>query len=393
MTNVTTLASEIYLDYAASSPVDPRVLQKMMDCLSSKAGIGNPGSSHIFGKMASESIALAREDLASLINARPDRLIFTSGATESNNLALKGVMEAYQYQGKHMITCQTEHRSVLDTCQYLSQKGSRVTYLKPLPDGLIDLEMLEHAIGSDTVLISIMQVNNETGVIQDIPAIAALAKRRGILLHVDAAQSLGKLPIDVESLGLDFMSLSAHKMYGPKGIGALYIKKETCDPKLRLIAQLHGGGQEGALRAGTLPTHQIVGFGKASKLAKENLETDQTRIKYLSDKFLKSLLNLPVVMNGHLKARIPNIVNICFANIEEEHLMVGLKPLAISSAAACSASSHDPSHVLKAMGLRSELAKRSIRFSFGRFTTENEIDKALAIIQGVIYEHRNITCE
>jgi len=373
-------ASLIYLDYAAAGPVDPRVFEKMIPYLSWEAeGCGNASATHGFGLKARAAIEQAREAVAQLVNTDPKSIIWTSGATESNNLAIKGIAEFYKRQGRHIVTCQTEHRTVLDSCAYLVRQGFEVTYLKPKPDGLIELCDLEAALRKDTLLVSIMQINNETGVVQDIAAIGELTRSRGIFLHVDAAQSVGKIPIDLRRLPVDLMSFSAHKMYGPKGIGALYINHT---PRVRLLPQLHGGGQEGGLRSGTLPTHQIVGMGEAFRIASDVMVEEAARLKKLGETFWLGIRDLPGVrLNGHPIFRVPWIVNVCFQTLEKTQLMNQLQALAISTASACSAATLETSHVLRSMGLRNELAHRSIRFSLGRYTTLEEIERAIAWVR------------
>jgi cysteine desulfurase len=370
----------IYLDYAATTPVDPRVIDKMVSQLSQTSGrYGNASASHSYGTVASAVIEEARQSVASLVNAKSNCIIWTSGATESNNLSLKGVAEFYKRYGNHIITSQTEHRSILDTCAYLARQGFEITYLKPLSDGLIDIAQLEAAIRSDTILISIMHVNNETGVIQDIASIGQLARQKGIFFHVDAAQSVGKIPIDVQALPIDLMSFSAHKLYGPKGIGALYVSDL---PRIRLTPQHHGGGQERGMRAGTLPTHQIAGMGEAFRIASDEGLIEAQRLQTLQNCLWLGIRDLPgVYLNGHASLRMPGIINIRFEGMEKERLMSCLLPLlAVSSASACAAATLETSYVLSAMGLRSELAHRSIRFSIGRYTTIEEIERTIELI-------------
>lgn len=370
----------IYFDYASTTPIDARVAAKMANFLTKEGVFGNPASKHAFGKPASIAVEEAREQVASLVNAKPECLIWTSGATESNNLAIKGVAEFSQRRGRHIITSQTEHRSVLDVCTYLMQRGFEVTFLKPNPHGIIEPEMVLNALKSDTILVSLMHVNNEIGVIQDIQTIANITRERGILFHVDAVQSTGKLPINLNECPIDLMSFSAHKLYGPKGIGALYV----CDnPKARLVPLLHGSGQEQNLRSGTLPTHQIVGMGEAYRIAKTEMPQELPRLKALQTKFWEGLKTLPgVYLNGHPTERVPTVINIRFQNMEKEDLMRGLETLAFSTSSSCTASNHlETSHVLRAMGLHNELAHRSLRFSFGRDTTEEEIKQAVLLIQ------------
>ncbi len=374
----------IYLDYAATTPVDPYVAQKMAECLSREGIFGNPASQHAFGLKAQEKVEESRKNIANLINTVPRNLLFTSGATEANNLAIKGVAKFYQSRGKHIVTCKTEHKAVLDVCQQLEREGFSVTYLDVKPNGLIDREIFEAALRSDTVLVSMMQVNNETGVIQNIQAMGEITRERGIFLHVDAAQSLGKIPMDVQQLPVDLMSFSAHKIYGPKGIGALYVGD---NPRVRLNAEMQGGDQERGMRAGTLATHQIVGFGEAAKMAVENVNQIKTgevnHIKACRDQFWASLGALPgVVLNSDLAVCVPHILNVGFnQNILSRLLKQGL---AISNGAACNTLTIEPSHVLRAMGLSQVEADCSIRFSFGRFTTAEEITAAVEMIGEII---------
>jgi len=369
----------IYLDYAATTPVDPRVAQKMGDCLSAEGSFGNPASLHPFGTEALEKVENARKYIARLLHVAARQIIFTSGATEANNLAIKGVADFYLERGKHIVTLQTEHPAVLDTCAYLERKGFSVTYLRPKKNGLLDFDVFEAALREDTILVSIMHVNNETGVIQDIDSIGRITRRRGIFFHVDAAQSVGKIPIDLQKLKVDLMSLSAHKIYGPKGIGALYINDT---PRVRLIPQLHGGGQERKMRAGTLATHQIIGMGEACRILLEDLGADLIKIKKLRDLFWEGIKNLPATfLNVELDTTLPSILNVRFESMEKQALITAFKRLAFSTASACNSTSIEPSHVLRAMGYNDKEADHSFRFSFGRFTTIEEIEEAVAIIQ------------
>ncbi|RQW62292.1 IscS subfamily cysteine desulfurase [Vibrio viridaestus] len=363
----------IYLDYSATCPVDTRVAEKMVQYMTMDGVFGNPASrSHRYGWQAEEAVDTAREHIANLLNADPREIVFTSGATESDNLAIKGAAHFYGKKGKHVITCKTEHKAVLDTCRQLEREGYEVTYLEPETNGLIDMNKLESAMRDDTVLVSIMHVNNEIGVIQDIAAIGELCRERKIIFHVDAAQSAGKLPIDVQELKVDLISLSAHKIYGPKGIGALYVRRK---PRIRLEAQMHGGGHERGFRSGTLATHQIVGMGEAFRIAKEEMQQDYDHAKQLRDRLLNNLKDLEALtINGDLEQRLPQNLNISFAFVEGESLLMSLKDLAVSSGSACTSASLEPSYVLRALGLDDELAHSSIRFSFGRYTTEEEID-------------------
>lgn len=377
----------IYLDYSATCPVDPRVAEKMMQCLTMDGIFGNPASrSHRYGWQAEEAVDTAREQIADLINADPREIIFTSGATESDNLAIKGVAHFYQKQGKHLITCRTEHKAVLDPMRQLEREGYEVTYLEPESDGLISLDKLAAAMRDDTILVSIMHVNNEIGVIQDIAAIGELCRSRKVVFHVDAAQSAGKLPIDVQSMKVDLISISAHKIYGPKGIGALYVRRK---PRIRLEAQMHGGGHERGFRSGTLATHQIVGMGEACRIAKLEMDKDYQHALQLRDRLLSGVKNMEAVtVNGSLEQRLPNNLNISFAYVEGESLLMSLKDIAVSSGSACTSASLEPSYVLRALGLNDELAHSSIRFSFGRFTTEEEVDYAIGLIHDAVNKLR-----
>ncbi|MBI1425531.1 MAG: IscS subfamily cysteine desulfurase [Gammaproteobacteria bacterium] len=373
------MKTPIYFDYSATTPVDPRVAKKICDCLTLDGNFGNPASrSHSFGWNAEKAVEQARADVASLVNADPKEIVFTSGATESDNLAIKGAAYFYKKKGKHIITCKTEHKAVLDTCRILERDGYEVTYLDPEPNGLIDLEKFKAALRDDTILVSIMHVNNEIGVIQDIKTIGEITRERNIIFHVDAAQSAGKVPIDLQDLKVDLMSFSAHKIYGPKGIGALYVCRK---PRVRLEPQMHGGGHERGFRSGTLPTHQIVGMGEAFRLAKEEMAADNERIRMLRDRLLKGLGSIEeMYINGDMEQRIPHNLNISFNFVEGESLMMALKDLAVSSGSACTSASLEPSYVLRALGRSDELAHSSIRFSLGRFTTEEEIDHAITQI-------------
>lgn len=380
----------IYLDYSATCPVDPRVAEKMMQCLTMDGLFGNPASrSHRFGWQAEEAVDLARNQVADLIGADPREIVFTSGATESNNLAIKGVAHFYASKGKHIITSKTEHKAVLDTCRQLEREGFEVTYLEPMPNGLFTLEMIENAMRDDTILVSIMHVNNEIGVVQNIAAIGELCRSRKILLHVDAVQSVGKIPVDVEALKVDLLSVSAHKVYGPKGIGALFVRRK---PRVRLEAQMHGGGHERGMRSGTLPTHQIVGMGEAFRIAKEEMASEGERILALRQRLWNGIKDIEAVyINGDLDQRVPGNLNVSFAYVEGESLIMALKDLAVSSGSACTSASLEPSYVLRALGLNDELAHSSIRFSMGRFTTEEEIDYAVKLIRDSIGRLREMS--
>ena len=380
----------IYLDYAATTPVDPRVAEKMMQCLTMDGNFGNPASrSHRFGWQAEEAIDQARHDIAALINADPREIVFTSGATESNNLAIKGAANFYSKKGKHIITAKTEHKAVLDTCRELERQGFEVTYMDVEDNGLLDLDKLAATMRDDTVLVSIMHVNNELGVVQDIAKIGEMCRERKIMFHVDGAQSAGKIEVDLQALKVDFMSFSAHKIYGPKGIGALYVRRK---PRARLEAQMHGGGHERGMRSGTLPTHQIVGMGEAFRIAKEDFATDHARIDTLRQRLIDGVMDIEeVYFNGTQKQSVPGIVNISFNYIEGESLLMALKDIAVSSGSACTSASLEPSYVLRALGRNDELAHSSIRFSIGRFTTEEEIDYTVNLIKGSISRLREMS--
>ena len=380
----------IYLDYSSTTPVDPRVAEKMKDCLTKEGNFGNPASrSHYFGWVAEEAVDIARNQIADLVNADPREIVFTSGATESNNLAIKGAATFYQKRGKHIITLKTEHKAVLDSTRQLEREGFEVTYMMPEPNGLVDLDKLQAEMRDDTVLISIMHVNNEIGVIQDIAAIGQICRERKIIFHVDAAQSTGKIPIDLQELNVDLMSFSAHKTYGPKGIGALYVSRK---PRVRIEAQMHGGGHERGMRSGTLATHQIVGMGEAFRLAKEEMATENQRIKMLRDKLYNGVKDIEAVyLNGDADHRVAHNLNISFAYVEGESLIMALKDMAVSSGSACTSASLEPSYVLRALGLTDELAHSSIRFSIGRFTTEEEIDYVTDVIRSAIDKLREMS--
>lgn len=380
----------IYLDYSATTPVDERVAEVMCSYLTREGVFGNPASrSHAFGWEAEAAVEEARKHIADLVGANPKEIVFTSGATESDNLAIKGVAHFYKKKGKHIVTCKTEHKAVLDTCRQLEREGYEVTYLDPEPDGLVDLGKLEAALRDDTILVSIMHVNNEIGVIQDIAAIGELCRNKKILFHVDAAQSPGKVPINLEELKVDLMSFSAHKVYGPKGIGALYVQRK---PRVRLEAQMHGGGHERGMRSGTLATHQIVGMGEAFRIAREEMETENRRIHVLRDRLWNGLKDMEeVYVNGDLDQRIPGNINISFNFVEGESLLMALKDLAISSGSACTSASLEPSYVLRALGRNDELAHSSIRFSIGRFTTEQDVDFTIEHVRGAVEKLRELS--
>jgi cysteine desulfurase len=369
----------IYLDYSATTPVDPRVAEKLCAFLTLDGEFGNPASrSHQFGWHAEAAVEEARAHVAALIGADPKEIVWTSGATESDNLAIKGVASFYNKKGKHLVTCKTEHKAVLDTCRNLEREGFEVTYLDPEPNGLINLEKLKSAIRPDTLLVSIMHVNNEIGVIQDIAAIGKIARERGVLFHSDAAQSAGKIPIDVNTMNVDLMSLSAHKVYGPKGIGALYVRRK---PRVRLEAQMHGGGHERGMRSGTLPTHQCVGMGEAFRIAKAEMAQESERLRRLRDRLYQGLKGMEeVYVNGDMEHRIAGNLNISFNFVEGESLIMALKDIALSSGSACTSASLEPSYVLRALGRNDELAHSSLRFTLGRFTTPEEIDYTVKLV-------------
>ncbi|OFV35327.1 cysteine desulfurase IscS [Neisseria sp. HMSC15C08] len=378
----------VYLDYAATTPVDKRVAEKMIPYLTET--FGNPASnSHAFGWTAEEAVEKARADIAALINADPKEIVFTSGATESDNLAIKGAANFYKTKGKHLITVKTEHKAVLDTMRELERQGFEVTYLGVQENGLIDLEELKAAIRDDTILISVMWVNNEIGLVQDIPAIGEICRERKIIFHVDAAQACGKVPVDVEAAKVDLLSMSGHKVYGPKGIGALYVRRK---PRVRLEAQMHGGGHERGFRSGTLPTHQIVGMGEAFRIAKEELEQDMAHYTKLRDIFLKGIEGIEeVYINGDLEHRAPNNLNVSFNFVEGESLIMAVKELAVSSGSACTSASLEPSYVLRALGRNDELAHSSLRITFGRMTTEEEVQFAAELIKSKIGKLRELS--
>ena len=378
----------IYLDYSATTPVDPRVAEKMIPWLTEK--FGNPASrSHAFGWEAEAAVEEARQEVANLVNADPKEIIWTSGATESDNLAIKGAAHFYSGKGKHLITVKTEHKAVLDTCRELERQGFAVTYLDVQENGLIDLEAFNNALRPDTIVVSVMFVNNEIGVIQPIAEIGEICREKGIIFHVDATQAPGKVDIDLATLKVDLMSFSAHKVYGPKGIGALYIRRK---PRVRLEAQMHGGGHERGFRSGTLPTHQIVGMGEAFRLARLEMVEENQRIRALRDRLLQGLLSIEeVFVNGDLEQRVPQNLNISFAYVEGESMMMAIKDLAVSSGSACTSASLEPSYVLRALGRNDELAHSSIRFTLGRFNTEEEIDYAIKLLHEKIGKLREFS--
>ena len=378
----------IYLDYGATTPCDPRVVDAMIPWL--REHFGNPASrSHAWGWEAEAAVEKARADVAELIGADPREIVWTSGATESNNLALKGAAHFYQTKGKHLITVKTEHKAVLDTMRELERQGFEVTYLDVQEDGLLDLDKLKAAIRPDTILISVMFVNNEIGVIQDIPTIGAMCREKGILSHVDAAQATGKVEIDLTTLPVDLMSLASHKTYGPKGIGALYVRRK---PRVRLEAQMHGGGHERGMRSGTLPTHQCVGMGEAFRIARLEMAQDNAKARVLHDRLLNGLKDVEqVFLNGHAEKRVPHNLNMSFNYVEGESLIMGIKGLAVSSGSACTSASLEPSYVLRALGRSDELAHSSLRMTIGRFTTEEEIDYAISTIKHNVAKLRDLS--
>ena len=380
----------IYLDYSATTPVDPRVAQKMIECLTMEGNFGNAASrSHLFGWRAEEAVENARRQVADLVNADPREIVWTSGATESDNLALKGVAHFYASKGKHIVTTKIEHKAVLDTARQLEREGFEVTYLEPGEDGLITPAMIEAALRDDTILVSVMHVNNEIGTVNDIAGIGEITRARGILFHVDAAQSAGKTEIDLERMKVDLMSFSAHKAYGPKGVGALYVRRK---PRVRLEAQMHGGGHERGMRSGTLATHQLVGMGEAFHLAKQEMASENERIKRLRDRFYKQVEHLEeLYVNGSMTQRVPHNLNLSFNYVEGESLIMALKDLAVSSGSACTSASLEPSYVLRALGRNDELAHSSIRFTFGRFTTEEEVDYAASKISEAVTKLRELS--
>ena len=380
----------IYLDYSATTPVDPRVAEKMVECLTAEGNFGNPASrSHAFGWKAEEAVENARRQVAELVNADPREIVWTSGATESDNLAIKGVAHFYASKGKHIVTSKIEHKAVLDTTRQLEREGFEVTYIEPGEDGVITPAMVESAMRDDTVLVSIMHVNNEIGTINDIAAIGELTRSRGVLFHVDAAQSTGKVEIDLENMKVDLMSFSAHKTYGPKGVGALYVRRK---PRVRLEAQMHGGGHERGMRSGTLAAHQSVGMGEAFRIAKEEMAAENERITKLRDRFFKRVEHLEeLYVNGSMTSRVPHNLNLSFNYVEGESLIMALKDLAVSSGSACTSASLEPSYVLRALGRNDELAHSSIRFTFGRFTTEEEVDYAAQKVSEAVTKLRELS--
>ena len=378
----------IYMDYSATTPVDPRVAAKMIPYLTEQ--YGNPASrSHHYGWEAEEGVELARAQVAALVNADPKEIVWTSGATESNNLAIKGAAHFYQGKGKHIVTMRIEHKAVIDTVRELEREGFTATYLDPEPNGLLDLEKFKESLRPDTILVSIMYVNNEIGVIQDIAAIGEICRAKGILFHVDAAQATGKVQIDLQKLKVDLMSFSAHKTYGPKGIGALYVQRK---PRVRLEAQMHGGGHERGMRSGTLATHQIVGMGEAFRIAQEEMVSENERVRMLRDRLLAGLMTMEEVhINGDMDQRVPHNLNLSFNFVEGESLIMAIKDVAVSSGSACTSASLEPSYVLRALGRSDELAHSSIRFSVGRFTTVEEVDFVIDLLQRKIGKLRELS--
>ena len=380
----------IYMDYSATTPVDKRVAEVMVKYLTMDGDFGNSGSrSHYYGWQAEDAVDKARKQVADLVGADPKEIVWTSGATESDNLAIKGIAHFYQKKGKHIITLKTEHKAVLDTCRQLEREGFEVTYLDPDSNGILNLNVLKNAIREDTILVTIMHVNNEIGVIQDIEAIGNLCREHKVYFHVDAAQSAGKVEIDLSKIPVDLMSFSAHKIYGPKGIGALYVRRK---PRVRIESQMHGGGQERGMRSGTLAVHQIVGMGEAFAVAKEQMADDIQRITKLKDRLVAGFSDMEeVVINGDLHQRYPGIMNISYNYVEGESLMMAISDIAVSSGSACTSASLEPSYVLRALGLSDELAHSSIRFSIGRFTTEEDIDRAIDLVRSKVEKLRALS--
>jgi cysteine desulfurase len=382
------MKTPIYLDYSATTPVDPRVVDVMLPYL--RQDFGNPASrSHAYGWKAEEAVETAREHVAALVNCDAKEIVWTSGATESINLAIKGAAHFYKDKGRHVITVKTEHKATLDTCRELEREGFEVTYLDVNENGLIDWDVLTAAIRPDTVLISVMYVNNEIGVIQDIPRIGEFCREKGILFHVDSAQATGKVVIDLQAIKVDLMSFSAHKTYGPKGVGALYVRRK---PRIRIEAQIHGGGHERGMRSGTLPTHQIVGMGEAFRLARQEMAAENERMRALRDRLWKGLSEIEAVyLNGDLEHRVPHNLNVSFNYVEGESLLMGIKDVAVSSGSACTSASLEPSYVLRALGRSDELAHSSIRFSVGRFTTEQDVDFTVALLKEKVAKLREMS--
>lgn len=380
----------VYLDYSATTPVDPRVVEKMMQCLTIDGNFGNPASrSHVFGWKAEEAVEDARTRVAELVNADPREIVWTSGATESDNLAIKGVARFYRNKGRHIVTSEIEHKAVLDACRQLEREGFEVTCLSPDRDGLIQPRSVADAIREDTILVTLMHVNNEIGTVTDIKAIGDITRERKVLFHVDAAQSAGKLPIDLKDMKVDLMSFCAHKVYGPKGVGALYVGRK---PRVRIEAQIHGGGHERGMRSGTLPTHQLVGMGESFRIAGEEMAEESRRLLSLRNRFLDRISDMKeVYVNGSLEQRVPGNLNVSFAFVEGESLIMALKDIAVSSGSACTSASLEPSYVLRALGLSDELAHSSLRFSFGRFTTEEDVDYAADKVRQAVIKLRELS--
>ena len=384
------MRAPVYFDYAATTPVDPRVAQKMSECLMAEGNFGNPASrSHKFGWEAEEAVELARQQVADLLHCDPREIVWTSGATESDNLAIKGVAQFYKTRGKHIVTSKIEHKAVLDPCRHLEKEGFEVTYLEPGEDGLITPQQVADAIREDTTLVSIMHVNNEIGVVNDIAGIGEICREAKVFFHVDAAQSAGKMPIDLNQLKVDLMSLSAHKMYGPKGVGILFVSRK---PRVRLEAQMHGGGHERGMRSGTLATHQLVGMGEACRIADVEMQEEGIRILKLRERLWDGLREMEeVYANGDLNAHIPGIINMSFNFVEGESLIMSLPELAVSSGSACTSASLEPSYVLRALGMNDELAHSSLRFSIGRFTTEADVDQAIDQVRQAVEKLRDLS--
>ena len=378
------------MDYSSTTPVDPRVAKKMAECLTMEGNFGNPASrSHTYGWEAEQAVDNARKQVADLIGADTREIVWTSGATESNNLALKGIAHFYEKRGKHIITLRTEHKAILDTCRQLEREGFEVTYLDPMPNGLLDIEVFKNTIREDTILASFMHVNNEIGVIQDLHAIGNICREHKVFFHVDAAQSVGKIPIDLSTLPVDLMSFSAHKIYGPKGMGALYVSRK---PRVRLEAQMHGGGHERGMRSGTLATHQIVGMGEAFAIAQDNMADEEIRTRALRDRLYAGFSDMEeVVVNGDFEQRIGSNLNISFNYVEGESLLMAISNIAVSSGSACTSASLEPSYVLRALGLSDELAHSSIRFSVGRYTTEKDVDDAIILVREKVQKLRDLS--
>ena len=384
------MSNPIYMDYSSTTPVDPRVAKKMVECLTMEGNFGNPASrSHTYGWQAEAAVDKARQQVADLVGADTREIVWTSGATESNNLALKGIAHFYEKRGKHIITLRTEHKAILDTCRQLEREGFDVTYLDPMPNGLLDIEVFKNTIREDTILASFMHVNNEIGVIQDLHAIGNICREHKVFFHVDAVQSVGKIPIDLSTLPVDLMSFSAHKIYGPKGMGALYVSRK---PRVRLEAQMHGGGHERGMRSGTLATHQIVGMGEAFAIAQDNMVDEEIRTRALRDRLYAGFSDMEeVVVNGDFEQRIGSNLNISFNYVEGESLLMAISNIAVSSGSACTSASLEPSYVLRALGLSDELAHSSIRFSVGRYTTEKDVDDAIILVREKVQKLRDLS--